>query len=137
MGCGSAGGVTPPSETPWHLWPGAPAPGTFLCALDEIANPGAKGFVFGEGAERFDMFVVRNGDMIAGFVNACPHIGTPLEFMPDQFLTADKTQIVCATHGAQFRISDGFCVAGPCKDKSLQPVPIDVIEGRLAIGTSR
>ena len=117
--------MTAPADTSWDLWPGAPARGTALGNLDDIPNPGAKGFVFGEGIEQFEMFVVRKGETIAAYVNSCPHIGTPLEFMKDKFLNAEATLIVCSTHGAQFRIEDGFCVKGPCRDKSLQIVPIE------------
>jgi len=120
--------VTAPMDTPWNLWPGAPARGTVLGTLDDIPNPGAKGFVFGEGTAQFDMFVVRKDNTVAAYVNSCPHIGTPLEFMKDKFLNADSTSIVCSTHGAHFRIEDGFCFKGPCRDKSLQPVPI-ILEG--------
>ena len=126
MGGRSTGRVTALIDTPWNLWPGAPAPGTFLCELDDIPNPGAKGFVFGEGTDQFDLFVVRKGETTAAYINSCPHIGTPLEFMKDKFLNAESNLIVCSTHGAQFRIDDGFCVKGPCRDKSLQPVPIAV-----------
>ena len=34
--------------------------------------------------------------------------------MPDRFLSADGSLIVCATHGAEFRITDGECLRGPC-----------------------
>ena len=116
--------MTAPSDRPWNQRPGAPERGTALCDLDEIPNPGAKGFVFGEGNEQFDMFVVRKDGTVTAYVNSCPHIGTPLEFMKDKFLNADSSLILCSTHGAQFRIDDGFCVKGPCRDKFLQPVPI-------------
>ena len=29
---------------------------------------------------------------------------------------------MCATHGANFRIDDGFCTAGPCMGMSLRPL---------------
>lgn len=116
--------MTAPTDTPWSLWPGAPDPGTVLCALNDVPNPGAKGFVFGVGTEQFEMFVVRKDETLAAYVNSCPHIGMPLEFMKDKFLNAESTSIVCSTHGAHFRIEDGFCTKGPCRDKSLQTVPI-------------
>ena len=135
MGGGSSGRVTAPKDTPWHLWPGAPEPGTFLCDMETIPDPGAKGFVFGEGARQFDMFVVRKDGVLAAYVNSCPHIGTPLEFMKDKFLNADSSLIVCSTHGAQFRLQDGFCVKGPCRDSSLQRVPLDLDGTDIRIAT--
>lgn len=107
----------------------APPPGTRLCALNDIASPGAKGFTFGEGRERFDMFAVRTGNDVAAYVNACPHAFTTLETFTDRFLTRAKDQILCTTHGALFNIDDGFCTSGPCAGKSLTPLPVEVRDG--------
>ena len=101
-----------------------PAPGHVLCRFDEIADPGGKGFVFGEGAERREVFVVRRGAEIFAYVNSCPHIGTTLDWRPDQFLTSDKRFILCGTHGAIFDIANGLCLEGPCAGKSLAPIPV-------------
>ncbi|MEE8263379.1 MAG: Rieske (2Fe-2S) protein, partial [Gammaproteobacteria bacterium] len=40
-------------------------------------------------------------------------------WVPDQFLDETGNLLQCATHGALFRIEDGFCVAGPCTGASL------------------
>ncbi|WP_422026514.1 Rieske (2Fe-2S) protein [Pyruvatibacter mobilis] len=113
--------------------PGAPAPGTRLCALDEIREPGARGFLFGEGTARFDMFIVRQGDEVVGYVNECPHAFTPLETWADKFLTLAEDEIICSTHGALFRIEDGLCTSGPCTGKRLIPVPVAVKDGMVII----
>ncbi len=85
-----------------------------LCALDEIEDGGAKGFEPEVGGQRLELFVVRRGRELFAYENACPHIGTPLDWTPDQFLDAAGANILCATHGALFRIEDGYCTAGPC-----------------------
>ncbi len=105
-----------------------PAPGTRLCALDEIENPGAKGFHFREGDFLFLGFVVRRGEEIRGYVDRCPHAGTPLALIGDRFLTREADLILCSTHGALFRIDDGACIAGPCPGAHLFPWPV-VVEG--------
>lgn len=109
--------------------PGAPPPGTVLCRLDEIANPGAKGFTFGSGSALFDMFLVRKDGAVYGYVNECPHALMPLETFPDRFLTLDAERIVCSTHGAMFRPEDGFCTRGPCDGKSLISIPLAISDG--------
>ena len=111
-----------------------PAPGTILCKLDAISDPGAKGFVFGSGKERFEMFVVRARGGLFGYVNACPHMGATLDTFPDQFLTSDKELILCSFHGAQFQIEDGLCIAGPCERRRLTSIPIEVREGVVSLG---
>jgi nitrite reductase/ring-hydroxylating ferredoxin subunit len=106
-----------------------PPPGTRLCALDEVAQPGAKGFRFRAGEALFAGFVVRTADRLVGYVDSCPHAGWPLASMDDRFLTRDKALILCAGHGALFRIDDGACVAGPCPGRALTPWPVAVRDG--------
>lgn len=97
-----------------------------LCRLDEIEDGEGKGFSLGEGGEALDIFVVRDGDRVFGYVNSCPHLGTPLDWTPDQFISADGGHIICTTHGALFRIEDGFCLAGPCEGDGLAPISVGV-----------
>ena len=112
-----------------------PEPGTELCALEEIPAIGGKGFVFGEGKERFPMFVIRRNDEVKGYLNECPHVGGPLDWVSDQFLDIEKTHILCATHGARFRIDNGLCISPPCPGALLTPVAVEVIEGMVVIGS--
>ncbi len=100
-----------------------------LCRVDDIPDHAAKGFSFGEGVARREIFVVRAHGQVYGYVNSCPHAGTPLEFLPDRFLTRDRTQIRCSTHGARFAIATGRCMAGPCQGRFLRPAPVRVDSG--------
>ncbi|MBI3454040.1 MAG: Rieske (2Fe-2S) protein [Rhodospirillales bacterium] len=111
--------------------------GHVLCRVDEIADPGAKGFTLddpaGDPLRRREIFVVRRGSHVYAYINSCPHVGTPLDWRPDQFLSPDRDLIQCATHGARFEIASGYCVAGPCKGKSLTPVAVTVEGGAVII----
>ncbi len=98
-----------------------------LCRLEEIADPGSRGFELDERS----IFVVRRGATIAGYVNSCPHTRGPLDWIEGQFLDLAREHIVCATHGALFRIHDGHCIAGPCAGDHLTPVKIALVEGVL------
>jgi len=100
-----------------------------LCRIEDIDDPGAKGFSFVDREDSREIFVVRVGDGVNAYVNSCPHIGTPLEFQPDRFLTQDGSEILCSTHGARFEIDTGRCVAGPCRGQSLRRVLVTVAEG--------
>ena len=128
--------MTPPIKRPKKK-DGIPPAGTRLCRLDELGDPGAKGFLFGPGTgpnadtDRFDMFVIRRGQKIFAYVNACPHALTPLDTFPDRFLTLDATRIICSTHGALFRIDDGYCVSGPCAGQDLTSVKAVVEDGMV------
>ncbi len=67
------------------------------------------------------------------YVNACPHLGSSLDWGPDRFLTADGAHVVCATHGALFGIADGVCLRGPCVGDQLEPVPAQIVDGRVLV----
>jgi len=102
-----------------------------LCRLDEIVEPGSRGFRIGSGSETRAVFVVRHGGRVVAYENSCPHLGSPLDWVPDRFLDLEKRHILCATHGALFRIEDGLCVSGPCAGKSLKPVRMRIEAGSL------
>jgi nitrite reductase/ring-hydroxylating ferredoxin subunit len=104
-----------------------------LCRLDDIEDPGARGFTLSTAQRPRDILVVRTGREVHAYVNSCPHIGTPLEFQPDRFLTRDRTEILCSTHGARFEISSGTCIAGPCQGRALKRVPISIVEGWIRL----
>jgi len=107
--------------------PSAP-PARRLCRLEEFEDGEAKEFLFGEGPAQRALFVLREGGEIYGYENACPHIGTPLNFLPDQFLSTDGSYILCSTHGALFQIEDGLCVAGPCQGEKLTEIKVALDE---------
>lgn len=100
--------------------------GRALCRLEDIKDGQGKGFVLGEGTARREIFVLRDGDRVRGYVNACPHQGTPLDWTPDRFISTQTGLVLCSTHGAQFRWEDGFCVSGPCAGQGLEAVSVTV-----------
>jgi nitrite reductase/ring-hydroxylating ferredoxin subunit len=99
-----------------------------LCRIDAIPDGTSKGFPPSPGGFT-GLFAVRQGDLVHVYVNACPHIGTPLDWTPDRFLSHDGSRIVCATHGAEFRIADGECLRGPCFGDRLELVMIQIKDG--------
>lgn len=103
--------------------------------LEEIGDPGCREFRIGEGNWPFRGFVVRRGDDVFAYENFCVHLGHPLNWVPDGFLTKDRSAIICASHGAQYEIDTGLCFAGPCRGKSLHRVDCEVRDGVIyAIG---
>ena len=107
-----------------------------LCRLDEIPEGEGLGFTLGQGSERTLIAVFRQGERVHGYVNSCPHVGTPLDLIPDRFMTFDKRHILCATHGARFRVYDGYCFAGPCQGARLEAVPVRIADGMVILGGS-
>ncbi len=108
--------------------------GRVLCRLDDIEDGQAKGFTLGQGLEAREIFVVREGARAFGYVNSCPHLGTPLDWQVNRFISLDSGHIMCATHGALFEIADGRCVAGPCKGQRLRGVSVSLDrDGRVVL----
>jgi len=104
-----------------------------LCRLDDIPDGAAKGFTLDTPEGPCDIFVYRAGGSARAFVNSCPHQGSPLDWVPDQFIGPDGEHFLCATHGALFRTEDGICIAGPCPGERLQPVAIAVENGWVTV----
>lgn len=107
--------------------PARPPAGTALCPLAEIPDPGAKGFVFREGERMFLGFVVHRAGGVFGYVDVCPHAGSPLANPVGRFLTREGDLILCAAHGALFRIEDGLATSGPCAGDRLRVWPVAVV----------
>lgn len=104
-----------------------------LCRVEDLTDPGTRGFSLRTAGGLQDIFLVRRGAEVRAYVNHCPHTGSPLDWQPDQFLNLDRTLIQCSTHLALFRIEDGQCVAGPCVGQALTPVEVVVVDGWVEV----
>ncbi len=104
-----------------------------LCRIEDIPQDGAKGFAGPDGSFT-GIVAVRRGDGVFVYENACPHIGTPLDWTPDRFLSRDSRHLICATHGALFDISTGLCISGPCQGDRLTPVDFYIRDGAILLG---
>ena len=103
-----------------------------LCRVADIPDNGAKGFPGPEGS--FTGYVaVRKGDHVYVYENACPHIGTPLDWTPDRFMSVDGRHLICATHGAEFTPDTGLCISGPCRGDSLTAIQAAVRDGMVLV----
>lgn len=101
--------------------------------LDDLDDPGCREFTIGEGDWPFRGFVVRQGDEVYAYQNVCVHVGHPLNWSPDRFLTKDKRAIICSSHGATYAIDTGECFAGPGTGRSLRKVDAVVRDGVIFV----
>jgi nitrite reductase/ring-hydroxylating ferredoxin subunit len=102
-----------------------------LCELSDLSGILSKGFTVQTSRGNLELFLVSSADTIYAYINSCPHTGVCLDWTPDQFMDASGEYIQCATHGALFRITDGFCTYGPCAGTSLSPVTLQVHDSTL------
>lgn len=103
-----------------------------LCRLEEIADGQSRGFRPPKGGFT-GLFAVRRGDDALIYINACPHLGVPLDWAPDRFLSSDGRHIVCSMHGAEFDIATGECLRGPCLGDRLEAVAHTIEDGVVLV----
>ncbi len=78
------------------------------------------------------ILLYRDNEEIQAYLNICPHAGRRLDYAPGKFLMQDG-DLVCAAHGATFRLDNGECVAGPCRGASLKAVSVEIIDGQVCL----
>lgn len=94
-----------------------------LCRLAELRPTGCREFRIGEGDWPLRGFVVQCQRGVRAYLNRCPHLSYPLNYLADDFLSYDQRYLQCKMHGALFEKDTGLCVAGPCLGRSLIAVP--------------
>ena len=91
-----------------------------LCNLDDLEERQAIEL----SIDKRRLFAIRQKGQLYAYWNICPHLGIPLNWMPDKFLDLEGTLIQCSSHGALFQIKGGECIAGPCSGDHLMPVTL-------------
>jgi len=91
----------------------------FLCHKKDIANYQTKGFTVETDQGQLELLLLRQENQVNAYQNNCPHLGIPLNWQPDKFLSLEETHIQCSTHGALFTLEEGLCIAGPCAGQKL------------------
>lgn len=106
-----------------------------LCSLEELESRGllaAEAEL--EGGTESLLLALADGEVRA-YLNVCPHAGRRLDWAPGKFLR-EGAQVVCAAHGASFRLADGHCTAGPCRGQALREVRVEVVDGAVRLAAS-
>lgn len=104
-----------------------------LCEFDEVPDNGARSFTVETKSHPLDIFLVRKGNTIYGYLNSCPHMQVNLNWKPDEFHDHTGEYLQCTFHGAKFRVEDGFCIYGPCVNQSLRALNISNDNGKLSL----
>lgn len=117
----------------WREHPHAPAPGDRLCRVDDIPADNGLEVLRGQGGGALRILLTHSAGGVRAYVNECPHFSLPLNSMPGAFLLTGDGHIMCAYHCALFRLNDGLCVDGPAKDRSLEAIPVAVIDGEVRV----
>jgi nitrite reductase/ring-hydroxylating ferredoxin subunit len=106
------------------------------CRLQDLADPGAREFVVGEGDWPFRGIVVHRAGAVYAYANVCPHKGHPLNLDDDDLLVTvpgGGQLLRCASHGALFVPETGLCLFGPCSGRSLRRLECRVQDGAVLV----
>ncbi len=98
--------------------------------LDHLADRGLVAFSGQRGGR--GGILVYDGATVTAWVNLCPHWSLPLDHS-GPLATDAEGRLICATHDARFRTSDGACVAGPCEGQRLEPLEVELADGVVRV----
>ncbi|HMM85541.1 Rieske 2Fe-2S domain-containing protein [Azohydromonas sp.] len=98
----------------------------FLCRGDELVERGrALLFDVVWRGEPMRAFALRFEGRAVAYLNRCVHVPSELDWLPGEFLDAERRYIVCAVHGATYEPANGRCVGGPCGRARLTEVALE------------
>lgn len=104
-----------------------PPSGSMLCQVTDIPETGLA--LEGPG---WRLALVRRGERITAFVNACAHFGVRLNAKPDGgVFDPVRGTLVCHVHYARYSPDDGRCLSGECGTDGLVPVAVVVRDGTV------
>ena len=106
----------------WKSYSGAPEPGSTLCQAKELSA----GTVLSLDINGFPVLVVRVGDDLRAYVNACPHQFLPLDHKGNRLLSEDGKIIRCTNHGAGFSVETGEGQEGLGIGECLDRIPVEI-----------
>lgn len=87
----------------------------WLCRSDELAERGhALVFDVLLWREPVRAFALRFDGQVVAYINRCAHVPAELDWLPGEFLDAERQTIVCSIHGARYEPGSGRCLGGPC-----------------------
>ncbi len=101
-------------------------------ASDELVERGrALLFDVVQHGQRLRAFVLRHDGRVVGYLNRCQHVPVEMDWLPGEFLDAEREYIICSVHGATYRPDDGRCVGGPCGRSRLTALRVEEHAGQV------
>lgn len=113
----------------WKSYPNAPLSGTNVNNFADIEDPGTLTI----DLNGFPLLLVRQGQEVFAFVNACPHQYLPLDYNGDKLLSSDRKKLRCTNHGASFDIETGQGIEGLSIGCNLDIVPVRRLKNDVII----
>ena len=104
----------------------APSSSQVVCRLHDVPDGGVIG-VDPPRQPGVPLILRRQGDRVQAWLNICPQDGRRMNRAPGLF-QVDDGSLRCSVRGAVFALDrGGLCISGPCRGRSLLPVPVQVL----------
>jgi nitrite reductase/ring-hydroxylating ferredoxin subunit len=81
----------------------------------------------------FPILLLRQGDALRVYVNACPHQFLPLDHKGNRLLSEDGKIIRCTSHGAGFSVATGEGIEGHGIGECLDAIPVEITGDAVVI----
>jgi len=105
-----------------------------ICNSSDLVERGnGVRFNLPEMDERATGFAIRFNGKVYAYINRCAHLPVELDWNEGDFFNITRDYLICATHGAQYLPTTGFCIAGPCKGRGLMPILVMEHDGNIVI----
>lgn len=108
----------------------------FVCRESELEAGEVRSVSLGHDADGrpIQAMVLRDeSGVVVAYRNLCRHLPVPLDGGTGELLSADGMHLVCGTHGAIYRLNDGYCVDGPCEGMALHGLSVHRRDGELYV----
>ena len=108
----------------------------WVCREEELAEGVVRTAQLGrdqEGRPIQALLLRDESGTIVAYRNLCQHLPVPLDGGTGKLLSEDGMHLICGTHGATYRVHDGYCVEGPCEGMALVPLTVRVAGGDLFV----
>lgn len=108
----------------------------WVCREEELLPGSVRTARLGHDADGLPIqaLLLRDDDgTVVAYRNLCRHLPIPLDGGTAELLTEDRRYLICGTHGATYRVRDGYCVEGPCEGMALQALTVRLAAGDLYV----
>ena len=108
----------------------------FVCREEELGQGAVRTAQLGHDSEGrpIQALLLRDeSGAVVAYRNLCRHLPVPLDGGTGELLSEDGMHLVCGTHGATYRLNDGYCVDGPCEGMALEPLAVRADRGDLYV----
>jgi nitrite reductase/ring-hydroxylating ferredoxin subunit len=108
----------------------------WVCAVDELTAGIVRTARLGNDESGLPIMALVLRDESGAFRayrNLCRHLPVPLDGGTGELLSDDGAHLICGTHGATYRLTDGYCVEGPCEGLALHRLHCREYDGDLYV----